>query len=271
MNADANSAPLEQFSVGTWRVERWARLGSTSTRARELALAGDPGRVWVLADEQLLGRGREGRAWVSPPGNLYASALIVEPCPVELGAELGFVAGVAALRAVSDLGVAGARLKWPNDLVVDGAKLSGLLVEGVTTPSRRFAAAIGIGINVASSPEGLAYPTTALDRVAGRNIAVGEVFHRLAGRFDEALAIFARGAGFAAIREAWLAAAAGLGGPIRISDRLGEREGRFAGVDTRGQLRLERDGAVELVVAADMALISEPPGATEGAPITTAR
>jgi len=263
----ANSgAPLETFTVGTWRVERWASLSSTNDRARTLAIEGEPGRQWILADEQKAGRGRQGRAWSSPPGNLYASALIVDPCPVEIAAEIGFVAGVAAHRAVEDLGVAGVKLKWPNDLVCGGAKLAGLIVEGVTTPARRFAAIMGVGMNVASSPQNLAYPTTSLANLAGREIAVRNLFERLASRFDEALAIWGRGSGFFNIRQAWLAAAAGIGGPIRVTKAEGAREGIFRGLDARGRLLLERDGAVEIVESADLTLISAAACVTEGAP-----
>lgn len=257
-------AALETLILGAWRAELHARLGSTNDRARELAVAGDVGRVWVVADEQLSGRGRHERVWTSPPGNLYASALILDPCPIALGAEIGFVAGVAAQRACADLGVTSARLKWPNDLQVGGAKLAGLLVEGLTTPQRRFAAIVGIGVNVASAPQVPAYPTTSLSQLAGRPITARALFERLAARFEESLGVWARGAGFSAIRESWLAAAAGLGGPIRVNDAKGAREGRFAGLDERGRLKLERDGVMEIIESADLTLISAPSGATEG-------
>jgi BirA family biotin operon repressor/biotin-[acetyl-CoA-carboxylase] ligase len=266
LTAETSAAPLETFVIGTWRVERWASLSSTNDRARTLAIEGEPGRQWILADEQKAGRGRQGRSWSSPPGNLYACALIIDPCPIEVAAEIGFVAGVAAHRAVEDLGVAGVKLKWPNDLVCGGAKLAGLIVEGVTTPARRFATIIGIGINVASSPRYLAYPTTSLAELAGREITVRELFERLASRFDEALAIWGRGSGFFNIREAWLAAAAGIGGPIRVTNPKGAREGIFRGLDARGRLLLERGGAVEIVESADLTLISGPTCVTEGAP-----
>ena len=117
-----------------WRVARFARVGSTNDEARRAALAGDAGRLWVVAEEQTHGRGRKGRFWSSPPGNLYASALVVDPCPPALAPQIGFVAGVALAQAVEDLGGAGFGLKWPNDLMWRGAKVAGLLAEGVTTP-----------------------------------------------------------------------------------------------------------------------------------------
>lgn len=255
MNATNRAKPHETFRVAGWRVERWGELGSTNDEARAHALAGDAGRLWILADAQSAGRGRQGRVWTSPAGNLYATALIVDPCENAIAPQLGFVAGVALQQAVADLGVAGARLKWPNDLIHSGAKLAGLLVEGVTPPGRRLATLVGIGVNVANSPDGLAYPTTSLDRIAGRTLSTRALFERLARRFDEALSVWARGAGFAAIRESWLASAAGLGGPIRVSNANGAREGQFEGLDARGRLLLRRDGAVEAIESADLTLM----------------
>jgi len=234
-------------------------LSSTSDRARELATGGDAGRIWIVADEQFAGRGRQGRVWASPPGNFYASALIIDPCEAEVAPQLGFVAGVAVRRAVADVGVE-ARLKWPNDLVVDGAKLAGLLVEGVKPPGRRLATIVGIGVNVVSSPEGLAYSTTSLTRCAGAPRTARALLERMVRRFDEALAIWSRGSGFAKIRETWLGSAAGLDGPIRVSNARGAREGSFEGLDARGRLILNRNGVLETIESADITLIPTNPG-----------
>lgn len=264
MNADATARPLESFALGDWRVERWAALSSTSDRARALAVAGDSGRIWIVADEQFSGRGRQGRAWASPPGNFYASALLIDPCEAEVAPQLGFVAGVAVRRATADLGVE-ARLKWPNDLVFNGAKLAGLLVEGVKPPGRRLATMVGVGVNVVSSPEGLAYPTTCLSQCVGAPRTARALLERMVRRFDEALVIWGRGAGFAKIREMWLASAAGLGGPIHVSNAHGVREGAFAGLDARGRLLLDRNGVLETIESADITLIPTNPGASQAA------
>jgi BirA family biotin operon repressor/biotin-[acetyl-CoA-carboxylase] ligase len=245
-----------------WRVESHSTLGSTNDLARLRALGGDRGRLWIVADAQTAGRGRHGRGWSSPPGNLYASALVVDPCEPAIAAQIGFVAGVAAQRAVADLAVE-AKLKWPNDLVVGGAKLAGLLVEGVTPPGRPLAAIVGIGVNVASSPDGLAYPTTSLDRVLGAQCSASSLFQRLVRRFDEALEVWSRGAGFAAIRSAWLASAANLGGRVRVANAHGSREGLFEGLDELGRMRLTRDGAVETIESADVSLIAPASGGRE--------
>jgi BirA family transcriptional regulator, biotin operon repressor / biotin---[acetyl-CoA-carboxylase] ligase len=264
LSSSLDEQPIETGARQGWRFERYATLGSTSDIARARALSGDSGRLWIVADAQSAGRGRQGRVWSSPVGNLYASALLVDPCATATAPQIGFVAGVALQRAVADLGVE-ARLKWPNDLVLDGAKLAGLLVEGVIPPGRPLAATIGIGVNIAASPEGLAYPTTSLSRAAGEPRSVWPLFERLLLRFDEALGQWARGEGFAAIRGAWLAAAANLGGPIRVANAHGAREGLFEGLDERGRLRLKRDGLVETIESADITLIATAASAPQGA------
>ena len=88
----------------SWRVVRFSTIDSTNEEARRRAHAGDAGRLWIVADEQTAGRGRRGRAWVSPKGNLHASVLMIDPCPTAVASQLGFVAGVALARAARDLG-----------------------------------------------------------------------------------------------------------------------------------------------------------------------
>jgi BirA family biotin operon repressor/biotin-[acetyl-CoA-carboxylase] ligase len=238
-----------------WRVARYARLGSTSDEARRRALAGDPGRLWIVAGEQTVGRGRHGRSWSSPPGNLYASALVVDPCEAAIAPQIGFVAGVALVKAVEDLGGARVALKWPNDLMWNGAKIAGLLVEGVSAPGRALACVVGVGVNCASSPQGLAYPTTDLRAALGRAVAPDALFRRVAARFHEAIGLWSRGAGFAEIRARWLAAAAGLGGPIRVAGARGSREGIFEGLDASGRLLMRTAGGLETIEAADIFLM----------------
>jgi BirA family biotin operon repressor/biotin-[acetyl-CoA-carboxylase] ligase len=235
-----------------WRIARLERVGSTNDEARALALAGDAGRLWIVADEQTHGRGRKGRFWSSPPGNLYASALIVDPCPPALAAQLGFVAGVALAQAVEDLGGVEFALKWPNDLLWRGAKVAGLLAESLTTTDKRFACVVGVGVNCRSAPEGLAYPVASLAQALGREIGPDALFLRLATRFHEALGLWERGTGFSDIRALWLAVAAGIGDPIRVSDPRGAREGLFDGLDAGGRLMLRTPLGVETIEAADL-------------------
>jgi BirA family transcriptional regulator, biotin operon repressor / biotin---[acetyl-CoA-carboxylase] ligase len=257
----ASDAAIETLASG-WRVERLVSVGSTNDEARRRALDGDPGRLWILAREQIQGRGRRGRAWTSPPGNLYASALLIDPSPVAIAAQIGFVAGIALRRAVEDLGGGDeVRLKWPNDLVWRGAKLAGLLVEGLALGDGRLACVVGIGVNCASSPTGLAYATDHLSNVLGRSISPEDLLARLAARFEESLALWRGGDGFAEIRAQWLSHAAGLGGPIRIGGAQGFRDGLFETLDRQGRLVLRGPNGSETIEAGDLFLMRAGAGA----------
>jgi BirA family biotin operon repressor/biotin-[acetyl-CoA-carboxylase] ligase len=233
---------------------------STSNDALSAARAGDPGRHWFVARRQTAGRGRHGRAWASPPGNLYASLLLVEPCPPALAPQLGFVAGIATHEAVSELtGIVAPRLalKWPNDLLIDGGKVAGLLLEGqFVQPGRAFCVAVGIGLNVAAAPQGTPYPTRTLADI-GATVAVADLFAALSAAFAHAYepwrAAQAQGRdGFAAVRQAWLARAAGIGRPVTLRLPSGERQGAFRGLDASGRLQLETAAGLELIDAGDL-------------------
>ena len=241
-----------------WRVQHFTDVASTNDEARARALAGDPGGLWIVAERQTSGRGRLDRQWISPPGNLYASALLVDPCAVEKAPEIGFVAGVALIEALRGVGGAAAesfRLKWPNDVLAGPAKMAGILVEGLTLPNRRFAAIVGIGVNCRVAPEGLAYPTTSLTAHIGRDVAPADVFAALASRFAEAIGLWSGGRGFAAVRAAWLERAAGLGEAISVRRGGATHEGVFFGVDPSGRLQLKGpDGALSSIEAGDVAL-----------------
>jgi BirA family biotin operon repressor/biotin-[acetyl-CoA-carboxylase] ligase len=249
-------------AVAGWRVVRFDAIDSTNEEARRRALAGDPGRLWIIAAEQSAGRGRRGRTWVSSRGNLHASALLIDPCRQAVAPQLGFVAGVALARAAEDIGAIGARLKWPNDLICDGAKCAGLLVEGIALSDRRIACVVGVGVNCASAPEGVGYPTTILKNRLGRPASVGELGERLIARFAEALTQWRSGAAFASIRFAWLERAAGLGEAIRIVRAGVARHGIFAGLDADGRLLFRGESGIETIEAADLWILP----ASDGSP-----
>jgi BirA family biotin operon repressor/biotin-[acetyl-CoA-carboxylase] ligase len=240
-----------------YRREDHAALASTNAVALERARAGDPGNLWVTAREQTAGRGRRGRAWTTGEGNLAASLLLIDPAPPALAATVSFVAGVALHQAMSDLaGPALAPrlgLKWPNDLLADGRKLSGILVEGDKLAGDRFAVVIGVGVNCVSHPE-IEGPVAATDLSSlGVPIGAGQLFVRLAVRMAAAIALWRRGSGFAAIREAWLARAGGLGQPIRVSLPNQSLDGRFEDLDDDGRLvLLAPDGERRRVSAGDV-------------------
>lgn len=234
-------------------LDRRGSVGSTNDEAMALARAGSPSRVWVVADRQERGRGRSGRGWTSPPGNLYASLLLVDPCEPHRAPQLGFVAGVALHRAVSEAvpyGVPGLALKWPNDLLRDGAKVAGILVEGLSQAAAGgLSAVIGLGVNLASHPVGQAYPAADL---SDTGLDLQTLFETLSRSMAEALALWDRGAGFARIREAWLARAGGLGGEIEVRRPAGTLRGTFRDIDAEGRLVLDQRGELATIEAGDV-------------------
>jgi BirA family biotin operon repressor/biotin-[acetyl-CoA-carboxylase] ligase len=238
-----------------WRIVRLGAIDSTNEEARRRALAGDTGRMWIVADEQTAGRGRRGRAWISPRGNLHASCLMIDPCPRAVGAQLGFVAGVALARAARDLGATEVGIKWPNDLMFHGAKSAGILVEGLALGDGRAAYVVGVGVNCAHAPKGLGYATSCLTRAGGHEVGPSEVFERLVQRFGEAFAIWRAGEAFDRIRADWLDCALGLGERIAIKNEANQREGVFEGIDAAGRLLMRSERGLETIEAADLWLL----------------
>lgn len=230
-------------------------VGSTNVEGLAQARAGVRGPLWITARLQTAGRGRRNRVFVSEPGNLYATLLLTDPSPPDRAAELSFVAALALHDAVVECASAlGPRLrfKWPNDLLCDGAKLAGILVEGESTAGRPLATVVGIGVNCAHHPPGMAYPATDLAE-AGALVTPQMLFRALARSLLERVRQWDRGNGFPTIRAAWLARAVGLGQRIRVSLPERELEGRFETLDGSGRLILRlANGNHEAVAAGDI-------------------
>jgi BirA family biotin operon repressor/biotin-[acetyl-CoA-carboxylase] ligase len=230
-------------------------VGSTNTVALERAHAGDPGRLWVTARRQSEGRGRRGRAWVSEEGNLYASLLLIDPAPRQRLGTLPLVAAVAVYRALRPLfsrTPQALAIKWPNDILVDGRKINGILLESQALADGKMAVVVGCGVNCRHHPDNPAYPATDLAD-CGFDVATEDVFSALAAAMAEMLEIWARGAGFAAVREAWLRAARGVGEPVTVNMHDGPLHGVFEDIDADGYLCLAMgDGQRRLVSAGDL-------------------
>lgn len=254
-----------------YRVEAHDTIGSTNAAAMSRAREGDYGRLWVVSAHQSAGRGRRGSHWGTPPGNLAASLLNLVASSPRTAATLGFVAGLAldeALRrVVPALSVRFAldgiepvpatsgerlRLKWPNDVLLDGGKLAGILLEAESVSAGQVAVVVGIGVNVVAAPEGLPYPATALARLVPA-VDASDVFYALSEAWADLEGVWAGGAGFAQIRELWLGRAAGVGEEVAV--RVGDRvhRGVFETIDNEGRLVVRtRDGAVRLVGAGEV-------------------
>jgi len=215
-------------------------VGSTNDEARALAVAGAAEGTLVWARRQSTGRGRLGRGWTSPPGNLYMSLVLRPEVRPARAPELSFVAAVAlgeAVRAALPPAVP-VTLKWPNDLLLRGRKAAGILLEAATGEAGALEfVVLGIGVNLASHPADVRRPATDLAR-EGAALSVLQLLEALADRLAAWLACW-RVDGFAPVRAAWLARADGLGVPIDV--RLGDAliRGRFVDLDVDGAMIIE--------------------------------
>ena len=231
-------------------------LTSTNTEALTLARQGERGPLWVTAERQSAGRGRRGRTWISEKGNLFASLLLTDPAPAEHWPELSFVAALAIHDSVAELAPAikpQLAIKWPNDLLLAGAKFAGILIEGEGS-GEAGAVAVGIGVNCASHPADTDFPATDL-AAAGAKITPATLFGTLTAKMLGRLAQWNEGEHFSTIRADWLSRAAGVGETIRV--RMADRElvGRFETLDDKGHLVLELpEGGKQTIAAGDVAL-----------------
>ena len=221
-------------SVDSTNAEAWRRAG----RPAEANLV-----IWARQQEQ--GRGRHGRGWVSPPGNLYASVVRPRAGNAHPALEV-FRAGICLVEAVLEAtgSAVTARLKWPNDLVVGGRKVAGILAE---TVPERAATVVGTGVNLVSHPDATSLPATDLAREGAPRINPA----RLLAAYLERLA--ARAAhGPDRILERWRALALPAGTPFRVRIGDAEVQGTFAGVDDEGALLLDlADGERRRIIAGD--------------------
>lgn len=227
-----------------YALEHFHELDSTNEEARRLAERGERGPLWILADRQTKGRGRRGKSWESLPGNLAMSLLLQPQKPVRECAQLSFVAALAVSELVSAcLPNAEVRLKWPNDVLAEGLKIAGILLESAAGMGEYVDwLVVGIGVNLAQFPADAEFPATSLAALGYFSSGPLEAGTRLAGLWAEWYAKWEVD-GFAAIREAWLSRAAGLGTLIRARLAASEATGVFEGIDEGGALLL-RDSAM---------------------------
>ncbi|MEJ8474310.1 biotin--[acetyl-CoA-carboxylase] ligase [Roseibium algae] len=236
------------------RVERHDDVASTNTLAFERARSGDPGDLWIIAQDQSSGRGRRGRQWASMRGNLFASYLMLNPGPRSRIGELPLVAAVSLAEAIDKC--AGTHqmvgLKWPNDLLVDGAKLSGILLEAETVSSEQIALVLGFGVNCVQHPKQGLYPTVDLAAL-GYRITAEDLFGSLALSLGNWLEHWRQPQGFEVVRKAWLARAIHLGKIIKVRNGDREMSGTFLDLDDRGHMILGlENGQRETILAGDV-------------------
>jgi BirA family transcriptional regulator, biotin operon repressor / biotin---[acetyl-CoA-carboxylase] ligase len=250
------SSPSPKLPTG-YRLVRMETVDSTNAEARRRALAGEPGPLWIWSQRQSQGRGRGGREWISRHGNLFASLLIGVNCPLRIAGQLALLAGVITFDTIAKLiayeGRSEILLKWPNDILLAGEKVAGMLLENVGGANdSRSIVVIGTGINLASHPENLPQPAVSL-ATYGMTVTPADALETLAATTHEWLGRWGEGSCFPTIRRAWLDRAGPTGRPLTVRVGSQEAEGVYGGLDSDGALRLLMpDGGEYRVTAGDV-------------------
>lgn len=234
-----------------WRVQILGSVSSTQDMVRGLAETGEPEGLAVQSLQQTGGRGRHGNQWSSPMGNLYMSVLLRPGCTAGKAGQLAFVAALALSDAMDDVIDTNAHrktLKWPNDILIDGKKVSGILLESsINEKGTVDYLIIGTGVNIFAPPEG----AVGLDAVKAEPVFVNKFRDLYLDRLHSRYAAW-QDKGFASLREAWLKQAHGLDENMTI--RLPEitYHGIFKGIDEHGALLAEIDGEQRIFTAGEV-------------------
>lgn len=230
-------------------------VDSTNKRALEFAKAENVDRVWFASLEQTAGRGRRGRAWSSNSGNLAASILVRADKNLADVGNLGFVAGVAVHQAISHFlptQTEKLKLKWPNDVLFDGQKLVGILIEAQPGVDETTWLSAGIGVNVKVSPEQVPYPVGNLNSLGVEADAI-ELFAELSDCFAKWFDVWQWGANTEAVLDYWRAHALGQGRAVNVRQPQENFEGVFERLDDEGRLVVRlKDNSFRIVSAADV-------------------
>ncbi|KZD09854.1 biotin--[acetyl-CoA-carboxylase] ligase [Oceanibaculum pacificum] len=242
-------------SLSSFDIVALGSVVSTNDEAHRLAREGARHLTVVTAEEQQGGRGRRGRAWASPPGNVYLSVILRPDCPPARAAQISFLAALAVRDTVRLAvgAIAPVVVKWPNDVLVNGGKISGILLEtGGGTAQAVDYVVIGIGVNVQHHPENAERPATSLAALGG-DADVSQARATLLERLGYWYYIWSS-QGFAPIRQNWLADAVGLGEKIEV--RLPDRtlNGVFGDLDADGALLLDTEAGRQRISAGDIYL-----------------
>lgn len=235
------------------KIVYYDRVGSTNEEARKLALAGTPEGTLVVADEQTAGRGRLERQWLAPAGQALLFSLVFYPDVAPRNAfQLTMLSSLACVHAVRNVTGLQPAIKWPNDLLLGGKKLAGILSE-MGQAGERLYAVVGIGLNVnvdfSAWPE-LAQRATSLHQALGRPVPrlplLQEILREIEVRYDRLRA------GQSPYDE-WVASLATLGRQVRVTTPEGVYEGRASGVDAEGALQLALpDGTTRRILVGDV-------------------
>lgn len=230
------------------------RAASTNDLLRALAERGAPEGTVVVAREQTGGRGRMGRAWVSPPGGLWCSLLLRPPDPAD--GRIALTVAVGAAEGVRKVCGAGVGLKWPNDLILEGRKLGGILVESIPP-----VVIVGVGINVnvdtRTLPPEIAETATSLSASLGHEVDLEGILTSVLDEVEGAYGALRAGRGEDVLAH-WRRLSVTLGRSVRIQNGAEMLEGRAIDIDTAGALLVERSGGGRTrVIGGDLTVLEE--------------
>ncbi len=238
-----------------WRQAHLSSVGSTNDELTAYARSGrDANRLWLTAGEQKTGKGRRGRKWLSPPGNFHGSVYLHDPCEQQHLGFLPLICAVAVHKAIVEVLKRKSRqveIKWPNDVLVEGAKCCGMLIEADHSDTH-IQVVIGCGINLVAHPDDTPYPATDFKSL-GVVISPNQMLHYLAASFDSVLAMWDRGNASQSILDYWTAHARGIGDRTIINLADKQIEGVCEGINARGFLLLrEPSGRLQEISAGDV-------------------
>ena len=248
---------MSSFKLPTvYKLIELESCASTNDEARKLATLGEqnyPDGTLIWAKEQTAGRGRRGRAWDSPQGNLYLSLILRPGVPLRKASQLSFVAALALFDALANISEPGhqIKLKWPNDVLLEDKKVAGILLE--SQADNREAPAwviLGIGVNVTHFPQDTVFPSTSLS-AENWSVSVEATLQAFARSFQRWANSWAED-GFEKIRLSWLQRALGLGQKIEVNLETVTLEGVFKDIDKHGALVLDRHGTEQRITAGEV-------------------
>jgi len=243
-----------------YRLKKFEVLDSTNAQARRMAEEGEGGPLWIVAQSQSNGRGRQGRDWVSKPGNVFATLLLSVPVSTRIATQVSFVTALAIhqtcrshLPASATLG-----LKWPNDVLLEQKKLAGILIETISGDGHEsLVLAIGCGINLQHAPQDTPYGATCLNDHLSKSLSPQEFLDGLANAMTIWLNIWDYGQGFDLIVKAWQERASHIGKVISLTSANQTVAGKFLQLGPDGALVLElEDGRQKHFHAGDVSFRS---------------
>ena len=241
-----------EFSGQDFNILYYPELPSTMDTARELARKNCPDFTVIIAGRQTKGRGRLNRRWVSDDGGLYFTMVLRPEIPVQLSFRVNFLASLTLAKVIRDMLQVEARVKWPNDILVDERKICGMLSELEAEADRIFFISIGLGINVNNDPSAAEPGASSLKKICGREISKKELLARFLEVFGDCM----RTADFENVISQWKNYTLTLGRQVRIVTQREESEGLAVDVDDNGALVLElADGTQKKIIYGDCFLV----------------